>query len=211
MSMRGLRKSAAHLARDTAVGSERSSGSRLLDESQGYGIVSKVLHWVGGLMALLLFGVGTAVWFTSGSADAHLHHRLSALHIALGGVFALPLLGRVLWRLSSLWAGRQPSPIAGQAWVRWLERAVPFGLITMLTLLVISGPLLRWWSGHPIDLFGGWFIPNPFEDNKLLRAYARAIHQRAWQVMAVLLVLHIGGALLHWRLSWQRMRWFKST
>jgi cytochrome b561 len=181
----------------------------LLDTPQGYGLASKVLHWVGGLMVLLLFGVGTAVWFTSGSDGAHLHHRLSALHIALGGLFALPLLVRVLWRLSSLWGGRQPSPVSSQAWMRRLEQAVRFGLLTTLVVLVVSGPLLRWWSGHPIELFGGWYIPNPFEDNKLLRGYTRAIHQRTWQVMAVLLILHIGGALLHRRLSWQRMRWFE--
>lgn len=181
----------------------------LLDTPQGYGLASKVLHWVGGLMVLLLFGVGTAVWFTSGSDGSHLHHRLSALHIALGGLFALPLLVRVLWRLSSLWGGRQPSPVPGQAWMRRLEQAVRFGLLTMLVVLVVSGPLLRWWSGQPIELFWGWYIPNPFEDNKLLRVYTRALHQRTWQVMAVLLILHIGGALLHRRLSWQRMRWFE--
>ena len=202
MSMQGLREPAGHVARDAAA------RSGLLDESQGYGLVSKVLHWVGGLMALLLFGVGTAVWFTSGSDSSHLHHRLSALHIALGGLFALPLLVRVLWRLSSVWAGRHPLPVPSQNGTRRLARTVQFGLLTMLTVLIVSGPLLRWWSGNPIELFGGWYIPNPLEDNKLLRVYTRAIHQRAWQIMAVLLVFHIGGALLHRRLSWQRMRWF---
>ncbi len=188
-------------------GSQEPAG--LLDTPQGYGLASKVLHWVGGLMVLLLFGVGTAVWFTSGSDGSHLHHRLSALHIALGGLFALPLLVRVLWRLSILWGGRPPSPVSSQIWMRRLAQAVQLGLLAMLMVLVVSGPLLRWWSGHPIELFGGWYIPNPFEDNKLLRVYARAIHQRAWQVMAVLLILHIGGALLHRRQSWQRMRWFR--
>lgn len=210
MNRRGASRSAKRMAQSLTVGSGDPQRARLMDSPQGYGIASKVMHWVGGLAALLLFGIGTAVWVTNGSADSSLHHRLSALHIALGGVFTIPLLMRVLWRLMSLWSGRQPSPISSQAWMRRIEQVVQLGLVVMLTLLVLSGPLLRWWSGNPIELFGGWYIPNPFDDNQLFRTYARAIHQRSWQVMAVLLVLHVGGAVLHRRLSWERMRWFKA-
>lgn len=177
----------------------------LLDEAHTYGRISRVAHGLGGLLTLALFSLGSIAWLLVEGAG---HHRVAAWHVALGGLLAVPLLMRVGWRVMSLLGGRSPRPLAAAGWRRYAERTVHLGLLAMLTLLIVSGPLLRWWSDNAIEVFGWFEIPSPLGDDEHLRGYARAVHHRAWQVMAVLLVVHVLAALLHGRAAWLRMRWF---
>ena len=182
-----------------------SNKTGLLDDSQAYGRISRVLHWLGGLLTLTLFGLGFSAWLLGEGTG---HHRAAAWHMALGGLLALPLLLRVGWRVAILVGRRGPRPLAPSGWARYAERAVHLGLLAMLTALVVSGPLIRWLGEHTVEVFGWFEIPSPIGVDKHLRDYAWAVHHRGWQVLAVLIVVHAVAALHHGRDAWVRMRWF---
>ena len=147
--------------------------SSLFDTPNSFGWISIALHWASAAAIILLWFIGMSIeWQASGAIDAR-----RTLHITLGLVLWLPLAGRILWRC------RVPHPrAAGQTQTTHkMARLAHYVILLVLGVMLVSGPLMAWTLGE-----GGQ-----------LAELLHVLHANAAIVLAVLVSLHILGALKH--------------
>ena len=171
---------------------------RLRDSADGWGAVTRLLHW--GMAALILFQLGFGLWMTR-VPDLLQRFLLTQTHKSLGTtIFALALL-RLGWRLANR---RPPLPPAMPAWQRRAARLSHAALYGLMLLLPLSGWLMA--SASPTQdllgmqnlVFGRWPLPDPFvPGDARVEAAAHAVHAGAAIALALLLALHAAAALRH--------------
>jgi cytochrome b561 len=173
-----------------------------------WGWLAKLLHWLGAILILLLLGHG---WWMTHLAprgpDRILHY---AGHAALGYDLLALLIIRMLWR----WTQTVPALPADLApWERLSAHVGHYGLYLLMFASTLTGWALAGTFRDPLnkDAFG---IPVP----SILISQDRATHQfyEHWHeylsyALAVLVVIHIIGALRHHlikRSDVMRRMWF---
>ena len=172
---------------------------RLRDSADGWGAVTRLLHW--GMAALILFQLGFGLWMTR-VPDLLQRFILTQTHKSRGTViFALALL-RLGWRLANRAARRcrrrcRPGSAAPPA----LSHAALYGLMLLLPLsgwLMASASPTQDLLGMQNLVFGRWPLPDPFvPGDARLEAAAHAVHAGAAAALAALLALHAAAALRH--------------
>jgi cytochrome b561 len=171
---------------------------RLRDSADGWGAVTRLLHW--GMAALILFQLGFGLWMTR-VPDLLARFTLTQTHKSWGTViFTLALL-RLGWRT----ANRRPSlPATMPDWQRRAARLSHAALYALMLLLPLSGWLMAS-ASRTQDLlqmqnlvFGRIPLPDPFvPGDARIEAAARAVHVAAAAALAGLIALHAGAALRH--------------
>lgn len=164
----------------------------LMNSAQGYGLVSKALHWLIALLILTLIGVG--VYMAELDREAPVRLQLYSLHKAVGvTVLALVVL-RVAWiKLSAgprLPAGLQP-------WERLMSRVVKVLLYILMLLTPLAGYLMSNAAGKPINWFGMFELPALIGENSQWREILGELHELFAFSMLGLIGLHLAGALKH--------------
>ena len=177
----------------------------LSDTSDSYGRVTRVIHWLTALLILSAFPLGyvahqmsLSIETTSGTAQATLIARTATLfsvHKTLGVAVVVVSLIRIAWGI----AQSRPGLIRGSHRAEALAaETVHYLLYTLLILVPVSGwvhhaatagfaPIL-WPLGQGLP-----FVPQ----SETVAALASGLHWIfAWS-LALVLALHIGGALKH--------------
>jgi cytochrome b561 len=116
-----------------------------------------------------------------------------ALHISLGMVALVLVVSRIVWRLAQ---GAPPKGNDLRA-LNILAAIVQWGLLVMLLVLVITGPLLVWDMRQPIAVFNWISIPSPLALQPVLRRFIGPAHTLAAYLLVPFVALHILGALKH--------------
>ncbi len=187
---------------------------RLRDTREGYGLVTRALHWsVAGLM-IGNFALGLLGEEAEGSSLVYdLHVSLGLMTGALVGVW-------ILWRLMN----PKPEPLSRSPLERGLARGVHVALLLLTLLIVASGIGGVLGEGRPLTFFGvelaagspassapllysepslrnGWFEEGGYEEE-----YGEAEGGEFWgelhellsqPLFLLLLALHVGGVLKH--------------
>ena len=165
-------------------------GSPLRDGARRYGLVSRVNHWVVGLVMLGMLGSGLALEYLSIARETS--GAIMGWHKAVGVMVLIYGAWRVLWRLL------EGFPEAASRMPAWQERtaaATHWLLLAAVILMPLSGLLMSLFGGRPVETFG-FTIPSPGEIEWLSRL-AGEVHGIAGLALVALLVLHVGGALKH--------------
>jgi cytochrome b561 len=160
------------------------------DTKTGYGWISITLHWTvaAGVIAMFLLGEQ----FEDLPRGPERSYWLGQ-HIGLG-MFLLPLfLARVIARLVQGKPPAQPQPKP----LRLLAAVVHFGLLGLVPILAISGPLAVWSGGHALNILGWVEVPSPWELQPRLRPALGVVHVTAVKLLMALFCLHIAGVLKH--------------
>ena len=150
--------------------------------TDGYSLVSVVVHWLTAVLIVALFlthegGPGTAEY---------------AFHVGGGAIVGLFLLWRVWHRVR-----RGTANAPQQAAVFNLAaRIVHWGLLGLIVVVVVSGYLLPWSMGQALDVFG-IRLPSPMEGSRGLHRSLERIHDIAGHLFVPLLALHVAGAIKH--------------
>jgi len=164
--------------------------TRFRDSSQGWGLVTRLLHWslAAGILAMLVLGL----WMVRLDYYHPLYLLLPEIHRTLGLLLFPLLFFRILWRASN------PRPVADLEPVeRFLSRLVQVLLLWVPILMVVSGYLTTTADGRPLLLLGWLEIPAPGLEIANLEDRAGAVHAAlAWLLMGAL-GLHLLGALKH--------------
>lgn len=163
---------------------------RLTDNTQRYGLISILFHWV---MAVLIIGLFLLGDFMVGLDYYHPWYlQAPDLHRSLGIVTAVLLLCRWLWRRFN------PLPrILGSAWEQTLARQVHGFFYILITGVVISGYLISTADGQGIEVFSWFELPALFTGPDNQEDIAGLVHEwLAWILMALIL-LHSAAALKH--------------
>ena len=150
--------------------------------TDGYSRLSVIVHWLAAILVVALFfthegGRGTAAY---------------DFHVSGGAIVGLFLLWRVWHRIRRGTA--DPPPQA--AFFNLLARAVHWSLLALIVVVVVSGYLLPWSMGRPLEVFG-LGVPSPMEGSRELHEILERIHDVAGHLFVPLFALHVAGAVKH--------------
>lgn len=162
---------------------------RLVDDHNNYGLVSVINHWLVAAFVLTQLTIG--IYMDELPEDAQKYWI--GLHIAIGGTAFLFIAFRVLWRIIM----QSPALTPQDRRLQILARAVHHLLLLGISIMIISGPLMVWSAGYPVNIFDLVVIPSPTGKIETLHEILEEVHEiTAWSIVA-LLVLHILGTLKH--------------
>jgi cytochrome b561 len=145
----------------------------LYDQANSFGWISIILHWSTALVVLVLWYFGQSISYQPlTEIDAR-----RSLHITIGLIAWLPLVSRIVWRIFS------PHPrVNGQS--KGIHKFATFShylMLGALTVMIVSGPLMAW----------------ALSKNNGLAEVALIFHSNGALLLAVLVILHVLGALKH--------------
>lgn len=147
--------------------------SSLHDQPNSFGWISIALHWTTAVAVVALWFVGKSIlWVPTEEID-----QRRALHITIGLIAWLPLAARIVWRFRN----KHPQATGQSLKEHHVARFAHMLMLVLLTLMILSGPLMA------------WLLP----ERTALTNLAFAIHSNAANVLLVLILLHVAGALKH--------------
>ena len=171
-----------------------------------------VLHWLIAIGVLFMLGLG---WYMTGlpregaKSNAYdlfnlgiytwqLAEEVSPrtfyfnLHKSLGVTLMALIAFRLYWRLT-----RQPPALLSslKAWEKKLAESAHVLLYVLMIAMPVSGLLMALYSKYGIKWFGLAFLPGL--DNKAIREFFLVVHEWVGVAFALLILLHIAGALKH--------------
>ena len=162
----------------------------------------RVLHWLVAAVIVLSLASG-AILGTLGFERAvalvgqGITNALYTAHKTLGVGLLILMTLRIITRLTFVVPDHEPPLNA-------FERVVSTSVHHLLYLALVAMPLLGWWAtaagGFPVQFFQ-WTLPPVFAENSALSETLFIWHgYLGWAILA-LTVLHIAGALYHWRIK----------
>ena len=168
----------------------------LLNTKDGYGALTKVLHWaIVGLFAFQFAAAHIMLRIAPGKSalgltqDTYYNWHKSIGLIALA-VAVLRLLARTCGRLPD-WA-----PTLNARERRFVHRAEQV-LYAAMFVMPVSGYLYVTAGGYGVNLFGVVELASPIGENRLLAAAARWTHIACGYVLLLALAGHVGLVLRH--------------
>ncbi|MCC5793364.1 MAG: cytochrome b [Chromatiales bacterium] len=177
----------------------------LRNDRERWGAVARGLHWSIALIVAVQIPLG--FWMNqvyrqalAGEADFALLLDISLVHHTLGFVMLALVAVRLGWRFSN---PAPDLPAALVAWQRWTARLTQGFLYLLLIIFPLSGwAALSAYSGEfPIYFFGWDRVPRlvPQTEPEVLWSYEffAWFHRMGWRIGALLLGLHVAGALWH--------------
>jgi cytochrome b561 len=168
--------------------SEQSTSAQSLPEDglSHYGWTSISLHWIAAIAILVSYLTGEAMDEAPGDRAAY------ASHISWAALLAVPLVIRVVWRMVDGF-----KKTTDQAAIfNIASKVVMVGFLLAIVLSVLSGILLPWSLGNPLEVFS-LTIPSPLPRMRELHEVMEETHEVATHAFIPLLVLHVAGALKH--------------
>lgn len=160
------------------------------DKPTGYGLVTRVLHWVMALGIVGLFGLGW--WMVELDYYSPYYKSAPDLHRGIGLTLAALLVLRMGWRFVNVRPDDSDlKPVERRA-ARFVHRA----FYPLLLVLMASGYLISTADGRGIDVFGLFEVPALIV-SKGLEDPAGLVHEWTAYVVMALAALHAGAAIKH--------------
>lgn len=160
------------------------------DTSAGYGLVSRLFHWLMAIAIVGLFGLG--VWMVGLGYYHPYYHTAPHWHKSVGMLLAFALVARILWRGVNV----KPSDEDLPPLERIGARIAHWSFYILLVAIVVSGYLMSTADGRPIHVFDWFQIPAP-GTNPGLESTAGAVHVWLSYLVIALAVIHTAAALKH--------------
>ncbi len=154
-----------------------------------FGVLAKALHWLVavGIFALIYLGLEQ-----SGMERGPEKSEIRFIHASIAlTVFTLMTI-RIVWRFMNE-VPAHPDGMA--AWQRLSATVVHWGLYVVVFLQLISGGMTVATGGKALPFFGLFSIPLPVAENRDNHEFWEEIHEFAWKIVAILLVVHLLGAI----------------
>lgn len=162
-----------------------------LNSRQEYGVTGILIHWVMGLLVILLLISG--IYMVQLDYYDAWYNLAPWWHKALGMLTMALLLVRIAWRITT----PQPEPLAELVWEKKLARLVHLLFYITILTVCLTGYLVSTSKGAPIEFFAGINIPAlsfiPAGQVEL----SGWLHRIVAYVIIGLLVLHVLATLKH--------------
>lgn len=163
---------------------------QIRDTLHGYGIVTRLFHWLMALGIFFLFGLG--YWMVG--LDYYSPYYISApnLHRSLGLLLLAALLVRWVWRLASV----HPDDSELSSFERRSAKIVHEGFYPLMLALMVSGYFISTSDGRPVDMFGLFQVPSLIVEKNLADTAGR-IHEILAYITVGVALVHAAAALKH--------------
>jgi cytochrome b561 len=160
------------------------------DTPTGYGLVSRLFHWLMAIAIFAMFGLGW--WMVGLDYYSPYYHRAPDLHRSAGILLFIALLFRIVWRFANI----KPEDAELTPFERMASRLVHFSFYPLLLALMLAGYFISTPEGRAIDVFGLFSVPSIIQE-KGLADTAGAIHRWLAYFVMALAAVHTFAALKH--------------
>ncbi len=162
----------------------------LKDTSDGFGAISRLLHWLLALAIFVLFALG--YWMVTLGYTSPYYTNAPAWHEAVGMVVLIAMTLRLGWRLSNT----NPTSDHLTRFEHGAARMMHGALYAIIFAVLISGYLISTADGRSIELFWGLQVPSLYQAQGI-ESISGKIHRILSYVTIALAGLHTGAALKH--------------
>lgn len=162
----------------------------LKDTADGFGLVSRLLHWLLALAIVGLFVLG--LWMVTLDYTSPYYTSAPAWHEAIGILVLLAMTLRLGWRL----ANANPTSDHLSRFEFVAARVVHVALYGLIFAVLVSGYLISTADGRAIELFFGLEVPSLIQAQGSENLSGK-IHRILSYVTIGLAGLHTGAALKH--------------
>ncbi len=155
-----------------------------------YGLVTRLLHWVIGLIIIMLLCVG---FYMTDLDPSDQKWEIYRLHKATGVIVLVFVVLRFIWRVINI------IPDLPNTIPNWQAIGYRFGIKLMygfMFLMPASGILMSLFSAKDIPVYG-MFTIKAFELNKELAIIFNSIHAYSAIALTSIILLHTTMALYH--------------
>ena len=137
----------------------RKHGASMLirDTSEGYGIVSRLFHWLMAIAIVAMFALG--LWMVRLDYYSPYYNSAPDIHRSVGMLLLFALLVRWIWRVANV----KPSDSELSPLEQKTSYIVHWGFYVLLFVLMASGYLISTAGGEPINVFGWFQVPSIFQ------------------------------------------------
>jgi cytochrome b561 len=163
---------------------------RLSDRIDGYGVVTRVLHWLMAVLIVGLFVLG--VWMVGLDYYSPYYTSAPDLHRSLGIVTGVLLVARFLWVLFNTHPANPELSRAEQM----TATLVQWSFYPLIAAIAVSGYLIATTDGRAIDIFGVFSLPSAVTDRSVTDTAGFAHRWIAYGTVA-LAGVHTAAALKH--------------
>lgn len=163
---------------------------QLRDTAQGYGLVTRVAHWVMALVFFGLFALG--LWMVGLDYYSPYYTSAPDLHRSLGIVFGLALVARFVW----VQFNAKPANGELSRGERVTAAIVQWSFYPLMLAIVVSGYLISTTDGRAIDVFGLVSLPAIVTDRGITDT-AGVLHRWISYATLALALVHTAAALKH--------------
>jgi cytochrome b561 len=172
------------------------------DTRNAFGAVSVALHWIVAAFVLIILASALVmmIWLPDRSAPplatpfGTIDRPFIVMFHQAMGLLLLPFaFARAAWRWIS---GKPAAPTQSRPFM--LAAAVAWRILLIGVLLqLITGPLMMFFYGYPLQIFALELVPSPFSAHAGIHDALELFHKVVGLVVLATLVLHIGGAFRH--------------
>lgn len=162
---------------------------RIKNNTEHYGLIAKILHWVVALLIIGLLVLGlymVRLPISLGKLKLYGWHKEFGLL-----VLALAMM-RVTWRLINI----TPS-LNLPSFEKWAARIVHWAFYGFMFAMPLSGWAITSAAGLPPSFFGLFTLPNLVAPNEELRELFETMHEWIGYGLIATIVLHTAAALKH--------------
>lgn len=158
-----------------------------------YAPAAKWLHWITALCVLIIIPVGIVMHEMK---PGPLQNQLYDFHRSLGFVVLVLAVLRLAVRMVR---GAPPAYIG----LTGFERVASTATHHLLYLLLLAMPIVGWLmtnaysAGLNVSVFGLFNLPHLIGEDKALFETLQTMHKIGGITMALLVILHVAGALMH--------------
>ncbi|WP_213994628.1 cytochrome b [Arsukibacterium sp.] len=161
-----------------------------MSNSDRFSLSMRLFHW--GMAALVLSMVAAGLLMVTSLQPWQL--TLLNIHKAFGVMAILLVTARLINRLR-----HEPPALPHELadWQKTVAKASHWLLYILLFAMPVSGYLMQYFAGRPVDVFGWFRLPAALQVDIHYYALFRELHGWLAVVLIGLIALHIGAALHH--------------
>ena len=166
------------------------------EQSEEYGPIPKLLHWVTVVLVALVWTLGT---FGDELSEGAARDAGLLAHIWIGLAILVIAAVRVPWRIAN-----PPPKVVPTKFGRWLlewtdpmSRITHYVLYALLIAVPVLGIALQFARGHSPPLFWLFEIPSPWPADKGYARSLKEVHEVLADLLVILALFHMTAALLH--------------
>jgi cytochrome b561 len=155
-----------------------------------WGSLAQGLHW---LMAVAIIGNGILGLIMEDMPRGMTKLSVFAIHKSIGLTVLALLVLRMSWRLLDHRPRDEPMP----RWQRFAAHATHGVLYLLMLAIPLSGWIYNSAHGYPLQWFKQFNLPALVGKNDALSDFAGDAHEFLYWTLLVVLIAHVGGALVH--------------
>lgn len=161
------------------------------NNSQGYGLVAILFHWLSALTIISLFALG--FWMVELNYYSEWYRTGPYIHKSVGLILLALTIMRVIWRLMN----PEPNSLSNNVLENKAAKYTHKALYISLFIILISGYLISTADGRGIEVFDWVIVPSLGELFNEQEDIAGLLHQYTAYFIIVLALIHGLAALKH--------------